>query len=94
MVTKNIAIPAIVSSPPNFKILPTHHMEVFWVSNPNWILKKGRNYVPIIFTIISNITVLVSGNVIRLGYFMPMSNGINKKTPIFFPTPSTYQIFH
>ena len=93
MVTKNIAIPAIVFSPANFKILPTHHMEVFWVSNPNWFLKKGRNYVPIIFTIISNITVLVSDNVIRLGYFMPMSNGINKKTPIFFPTPSTYQIF-
>ena len=35
MVTKNIAIPAIVFSPPNLKILPTQHMEVFWVSNPN-----------------------------------------------------------
>ena len=32
-------------------------------------------------TIVSNITVLVSRNVLFFGYFMPMSHGVNKKTP-------------
>ena len=35
----------------------------------------------IIITIVSNITVLVSQNIIFFGYFMPMSHSVNKKTP-------------
>ena len=34
----------------------------------------------IIITIVSNITVLVSHNIIFFGLFMPMSHGVNKKT--------------
>ena len=37
----------------------------------------GRNYVSIIITIISNITVLGSQNVTR--YSMSMNHGVNKK---------------
>ena len=37
--------------------------------------------MPIIITIISNITVLVSHNVICFGCFMPMSHVIYKKAP-------------
>ena len=32
-------------------------------------------------TIVSNITVLVSHNIIFFEFFMPMSHGVNKKTP-------------
>ena len=35
----------------------------------------------IIITNVSNITVLVSQNIIFFGFFMPMSHGVNKKTP-------------
>ena len=35
----------------------------------------------IIITIVSNITVLVSHNIIFFGFFMPLSHGVNKKTP-------------
>ena len=35
----------------------------------------------ITITIVSNITVLVSHNIIFYGFFMPMSHGVNKKTP-------------
>ena len=35
----------------------------------------------VVVTIISNITVLVSPNVICYGYLMPMSHGVNKKAP-------------
>ena len=41
----------------------------------------GRNYVSSIFTIISNITVLVSHHVIFFGYFMSISHGVYKKAP-------------
>ena len=51
----------------------------------------GRNYV---ITIISNITVLVSHNVICFGYFMPMSHGVNKEAlPIVSPAPLPYLVF-
>ena len=43
--------------------------------------KICRNYMSIIITIVSNITVLVSHNVIFFGFFMPMDHGVNKKTP-------------
>ena len=33
----------------------------------------------IIITIVSNITVLVSHNIISFGFFMPISHGVNKK---------------
>ena len=35
----------------------------------------------IIITIVGNITVLVSHNIIFFEFFMPMSHGFNKKTP-------------
>ena len=42
----------------------------------------GRNYILsitlIIITIVSNITVLVSQNIIFFGFFIPMSHGVNK----------------
>ena len=63
---------------------------IFWgVSNPSWFfLEISRNYASIIITIISNITVIVSHNVTCFGYFMPMSNGVNRKAPtIVSPTP-------
>ena len=42
----------------------------------------------ILISIMSNIAVLVSHNVIGFGYFIPMSHGVNKKsTPITAPTP-------
>ena len=45
----------------------------------------GRNYVSITITIISNITVLVSHNVVCFG---AMSYGVNKKAPpIVSPPP-------
>ena len=44
-------------------------------------METARNYVSIIITIISNITVLVLHNVICFGYFIAMSYGVNKKAP-------------
>ena len=43
--------------------------------------KICRNYVSIIITIVDNITVLVSHNVIFFGFSMPMGRGVNRKTP-------------
>ena len=48
-------IPAIAFSPHNIKILPTCQLHFLGVSNPN--LEIGRNYMSIIITIISNVTV-------------------------------------
>ena len=42
-------------------------------------MEIGRNYISIIITIISNITVLVSRSVLCFGYFIPMNHGFNKK---------------
>ena len=52
------------------------------------------NYMSIIITIVSNITVLVS-HIIFFGFFMPTSHGVNKKTPSSaYPTSiSPYQVF-
>ena len=35
----------------------------------------------IVITIVSNIIVLVSQNIVFFRFFMPMSYGVNKKTP-------------
>ena len=60
----------------------------------NFVLEIGRNYVSIIITIVSNITVLVSRNAISFGYFIPRSHGVNKKAPpIVSPTLLPYQVF-
>ena len=57
-------------------------------------LQIGRNYVSIIITVISNISVLVSHNAICSGCFMPLSHGVNKKAlPVVSPPPSPYQVF-
>ena len=67
-----------------FQILPTLYMEFFWIGNPTsfffFFLKTGINYVSIITTIVINFTALISHNAIFVGYFMPMSHGVNKKT--------------
>ena len=41
-------------------------------------MDDGRNYVPLTITVVSNITMLVSHNVIFIRYFMPMSHGVAK----------------
>ena len=48
-----------------------------------------RNYVSMIITIVSNIIVLVSHNVIFFGYFMPTNHGVNRNTPhlLLFHSP-------
>ena len=53
--------------------------------------------MPILITVISNITVFVQHNVICFEYFMPMSHGVNKKAPPIVPSnpspiPSFYQV--
>ena len=64
-----------------FKILPTCQLELFWVSN--------SVYMSSIIVIISNITMLVSYNVICFEYFIPMRHCANKKAPpILIPHPS------
>ena len=46
-------------------------------------------------TIISNITVSISHNVICFRYFMPMRHGVNKKAPpVVSPTSPPYQVFN
>ena len=65
-------------------------MEFFWIGNPTFFLNIGWNYVSIINTIISNITVLVSCNiVIWFGYVMSISHGVNKE---FSPVPPTISL--
>ena len=78
---QNIAIPAIDLLPHNFKISPTIPMELFWIDiELITIILFWSRKVSIIITIVSDITVLVSHNVILFGYIMPMNYGINKKT--------------
>ena len=43
-----------------------------------FIFEICRNYMSIIITIVSNITVLVSYHIIFVGFFMPMIHGVNK----------------
>ena len=73
-----IVILAIAFSLHNIKILPTHQLDFFLLSNPAlYFLEIARNYVSIIITIINNITVLVSHSVICFGYFMAMSHAVS-----------------
>ena len=89
---KNIAILTIFFSPYNFRILPTCHWILFGLViqlNFFW-----RSKLCVIITIISNITVSVSHNVICFEYFMPISHGVNKKAPrIVSLNPPTNQVF-
>ena len=51
-------------------------------------LEIGSNYImSIIITIVSNIIVLVSQNIIFFGFFMPMIHGVNKKKRFLFLPP-------
>ena len=61
----------------------------------NFLGEKVRKYVTVLVTMVSDITVLVSQNVIFFRYFMPMGHGVNKKSPpsASFPPSSTYQVF-
>ena len=57
----------------------------FWIGNPTYyyyfffFLEKGRTYVSIIITIVSNITMLMSHIAIFFRYLMPLSHGVNKE---------------
>ena len=86
---------------PNFKILPTFHQESFsdWKLNfflflSFFFLEILRNYMSIIITIVSNIILSVSHNIIFLKFFMPMTHGVNKKTPLsafsYLPPPTRF----
>ena len=70
---QNIAILVMAFSFQNFKMLPTLHMEFFRSVIPLnfFFFKTGKNNLSIIITIVGNINVLVSHNVIFFGYFMP-----------------------
>ena len=61
------------------------YMEYFWISSPNLssqlVISVSNPNVSIITTNVSNIAVLLSHNVTCFTYFMPMSHGINEKTP-------------
>ena len=57
-------------------------IEFFSLSFFFFFLETRRNYMSIIITIVSNITLSVSRNIIFLKFFMPMSHGVNKKTPL------------
>ena len=89
---QNIAIPVMVFSTHNFKVLPILHMEFFWIGNPTlfffFFLEIGRKYVSIIITIVRNITVLVSYNIYLVWIFMPVSHGVNKYSSQVPPTTS------
>ena len=65
---------------PQFRTFMNLLIGIFWVSNlTKFSLKIDRNYAPILITIISNITVLVSHNVICFRFYMPISHYVNKK---------------
>ena len=76
--------------------------KIFWIGNPSSYilvsLEIGRNYISpvmsIVIIIVSIITLLVSQNIF-VGFFIPMSHGVNKKTrPSAFPNlPLPYQVF-
>ena len=60
-------------------------MEYFWISSPNvssqLVISVSNPNVSIITTNVSNIAVLLSHNITCFSYFMPMSHGINEKSP-------------
>ena len=80
-------------------------MKFFQIGNPSFyffiiiFLDISRNHImsimSIVIIIFSNITVLVSQNIISFGFFITMSHGINNKTPPsaspYLPLP--YQVF-
>ena len=79
---KNIAISPIAFSVHNFKLLPFCQLAFLWVSNSTYFFgDRQKLCVNYNYTVISNITVLVSNNVICFGYFRPISYCVNKKTP-------------
>ena len=87
---QNFAIPPTCLSYPTAPKHCYHPTFFFWGGGGG----GGRNYMSIIITIVSNITVLVS-HIIFFGFFMPTSHGVNKKTPSSaYPTSiSPYQVF-
>ena len=77
---KNIAIPAIAFSLHNVKLLPIHYLEFLGLAIPlNFFWREVETMCQ--FTIVSNITMLVSHSVICFGYFMPISHCVKKKAP-------------
>ena len=71
-------------------------MEFFGIGNSTYyFLKIDRIYMSIIITIVSNITLLVLYNIIYSGYFMTMSQTINKNTSpsASLHIPLHYQVF-
>ena len=92
----------LLSHPTISKFCRPFTMEIFWIGNPSSyilvFLEIGRNYISpvmsIIIIIVSIITLLVSQNIF-VGFFIPMSHGVNKKTrPSAFPNlPLPYQVF-
>ena len=73
---------------------PPHRIFLNWWSH---VIFFGRTeeIVSILVTIISNITLLVSQNVIFFRYFILMGHAVNKKIPpsASFPPSSPYQVF-
>lgn len=86
----------IVTETNFFKILPSLSLHRYHNQQlQNIAMEKDRNYVSLIIIIVSNITGLVSHNVIFVGYFMPMHYSVNKKAPpILFPIPFPQLGFH
>ena len=85
----------IVTETNFFKILPSLSLHRYHNQQlQNIAMEKDRNYVSLIIIIVSNITGLVSHNVIFVGYFMPMHYSVNKKAPpILFLSPSPNWVF-
>ena len=75
---QSIAIPAMTFPSRNFKICQSSIMEFFQIDDPSFyffllfFLEIGRNYImsimSVIITIVSNITVLVSQNIVFFGF--------------------------
>ena len=83
-------------SPHNFKILPSLQMDFFGLVKSHLSLFFFGDYVSII-TIVSNITLLVSYNVVLAGYFKPMIwaiKSIRRLLKVSFPPLSPIPSFH
>ena len=94
---KNFAILILAIFTSQFKNFTNHSHEIFLVGCSPWFFFEDRNYVSIIITIISNITVSVYHNIICLRYFMPMTHVVNEKALLIVsispPTFSSYKTF-
>ena len=82
-----ILLPFLYLPPQKFKILQTLHLYFLWIGNLTkffffflLFFEIGTIYEWIIITIVSNIAVLLSQNVIFFGYLTPNIHGVNKKT--------------